>query len=220
VASKKPPPKPKRVDISDPLIAKAYAHPLRIEIMGILEHRVASPRQLAEELDAALTTTSYHVRKLASLKLIKLVSRRQRRGSVEHFYTASVRPRMYDDVWSRIPGVVKRAIIGGRLSQLGREAFAAAEAGGFEREDIHLTRTRMTLTEKGWRDVAKGMAALLERFEKIKADDAARLENDPDAVAIAATAVMMLFEAPPPGAFSNAGEVSGVDELEDVVPHG
>jgi DNA-binding transcriptional ArsR family regulator len=207
-------------DITDPTIAKAYAHPLRIEIMGLLDNRVASPRELAIELGASLPTTSYHVRQLAAMKLIKLVRRRQRRGSIEHFYTAIVRPRVYDDVWSQIPGVVKRALVGGRLSQLGKEVFAAAEAGGFDRDDMHLTRTRMTLTAKGWRDVAKGLAALLERFEKIKADDAARLEEDPDAVAIAATAVMMLFEAPPPGAFRSAAAVSEADELEDVVPHG
>jgi DNA-binding transcriptional ArsR family regulator len=208
----------KSVDITDPMIAKAYAHPLRIEIMGLLDNRVASPRELAIELGASLPTTSYHVRQLASLKLIKLVRRRQKRGSIEHFYTGIVRPRMYDDVWSKIPRVVKRAIIGGRLSQLGQEVFTAAEAGGFDREDIHITRTRMTLTHEGWREISEGLAALLERFDQIKAEDAARLAEDQDAVGIEATAVMMLFEAPAPGTFSDAAEPSGVDELEDVAP--
>ena len=188
--------------------------------MGQLDNRVASPRQLSEELGASLATTSYHVRQLASMKLIKLVRRRQTRGSIEHFYTALVRPRMYDDTWARIPPIVKRAIIGGRLAQLGKEVLAAAEVGGFDREDIHLTRTRMTLTREGWDEVSKHLAELLERLDAIKARDAARMEADPDTAPVEATAVMMLFET----ALAELIEAGGPaalaedDELADVTP--
>ena len=36
------------VDITDPRIAKAYAHPLRIHILGMLDDRVASPSEIPE----------------------------------------------------------------------------------------------------------------------------------------------------------------------------
>jgi DNA-binding transcriptional ArsR family regulator len=211
-----------RSDIDDPKLAKAYAHPLRIEIMGLLDNRVASPSQLAAELGASLPTTSYHVQRLAAMKLIKLVKRRQTRGSIEHFYTASVRPRMYDDTWSRIPPIVQRAIISGRLSQLGEEVQAAAEVGGFDRDDIHLTRTRMTLTPEGWKEVAAHLASALEHFDKIKARDAARVLKDPEAERIEATTVMMLFETPLPAEMGASGAegASGTDGLEDVAPPG
>jgi DNA-binding transcriptional ArsR family regulator len=211
---------PHPADITDPTIAKAYAHPLRIEIMGLLDNRVASPRQLATELGASLPTTSYHVRQLVSMGLIKLVRRRQTRGSIEHFYTASIRPRMYDEVWSRLPSITKRAIIGGRLSQLGKEIFSAAEAGGFDREDIHLTRTRMTLTRAGWEEVSAQLAEALSRFDEIKARDAARVEGDPDAPAIEATAVMALFETPLAAMIEGGGAAlrSEPDEFADIAP--
>src|SRR2546423_12946983 len=61
------------VDITDPRIAKAYAHPLRIHILGMLGDGVASPSEIAGELGAPLTHVSYHVRQLAGLGLIKLV---------------------------------------------------------------------------------------------------------------------------------------------------
>ena len=210
---------PHPADITDAKIAKAYAHPLRIEIMGLLDNRVASPRQLSEELGASLATTSYHVRQLASMKLIKLVKRRQTRGSIEHFYTALVRPRMYDDTWSKIPPIVKRAIVGGRLAQLGKEVFAAAEVGGFDREDIHLTRTRMTLTRAGWEEVSNHLAELLERLDAIKERDAALVEADPDTAPVEATAVMMLFEAALPELLERSGAaLSADDDLADVKP--
>jgi DNA-binding transcriptional ArsR family regulator len=207
-------------DITDPTIAKAYAHPLRIEIMGLLDNRVASPRQLSEELGASLATTSYHVRQLASMKLIKLVRRRQTRGSIEHFYTALVRPRMYDETWSRLPPIIKRAIIGGRLAQLGKELLAAAEAGGFDREDIHLTRTRMTLTRAGWEEISDLLAELLARLDEIKARDAAALEAEPDTPPVETTAALMLFESPLPEPIERggAGSLAGEDDLADVRP--
>jgi DNA-binding MarR family transcriptional regulator len=169
--------------------------------MGLLDNRVASPRQLAIELGSPLSLTSYHVRQLAQMGLVELVSRRQKRGSIEHFYTAVVRPRLYDDVWARIPAIVKRAIIGGRLAQLGKELTAAAERGGFDREDIHLTRTRLSLTPEGWRTVARELSDLLGRLDRLGAEERARLEADTHAERVEATVAMMAFESPPPSAF-------------------
>lgn len=209
----------KPVDITDPVIAKAYAHPLRIEIMGLLDNRVASPSQIAAELGSPLSLTSYHVRQLVSMGLIKLVSRRQKRGSIEHFYTAIVRPRMYDDVWARIPSIVKRAIVGGRISQLGKEFLGAAEAGGFDREDMHFSRTRATLTPEGWTVAARILADALHQLDALKADEAAKLEADPHADRVEATAVLMLFEPPLPNAFdSEDSGAAWTDEVEDVAP--
>lgn len=208
------------VDITDPKIAKAYAHPLRIEIMHLLDNRIASPSQLSTELAAPLSLTSYHVRQLASMGLVKLVARRQKRGSIEHFYTATVRPRIYDDVWARVPPIVKRAILGGRLTQVGKEVVQAAEAGGFDRQDVHLTRTRLTLTPEDWQTVAEDLAALLTRLDKLKAKSDATLTADPHADRIDATVVMMLFEAAVPGAFqpTDGGSPAFDDEFEDIAP--
>src|SRR5207302_10425976 len=97
------------VDITDPKLAKAYAHPLRIQILTLLDNRVASPTEIAAELGTPLSNTAYHVRQLAALDLVELVSRRQRRGAVEQHYTAKVRPTIWDEVWAGLPLVVKPA---------------------------------------------------------------------------------------------------------------
>jgi hypothetical protein len=57
-------------------------------ILGLLDDRIASPRELSEQLDAPLKNVSCHVRELVKLKLIKLVRTRQRRAALEHHYTA------------------------------------------------------------------------------------------------------------------------------------
>ena len=61
-------------NVTDPRVVKALAHPLRVQILGALERRTASPNELAEELGAPLGNVSYHVRQLASAGLLKLAT--------------------------------------------------------------------------------------------------------------------------------------------------
>src|SRR5256714_7732515 len=138
------------IDITDPKLVRAYAHPLRRQILGLLDNRTASPSEIAEELGTPLSNTSYHVRQLLALGLVELVRRTARRGAIEHHYTARVRPITTDEAWAQLPEIVKRAVIDGWLQQTISHLLAAAEEGGFNREDTHHTRSAGPLDEKGW----------------------------------------------------------------------
>jgi DNA-binding transcriptional ArsR family regulator len=179
-------------DISDPRIIKALTHPLRIQILAALDERTASPSELADELGAPLGNVSYHVRQLAGLGLIKLVKRTPRRGAIEHHYKAVGRPQITDDAWAGTPATVKDAVVGAALGDLGSAVTAAAAAGGFSRADSHLTRTQVTVDEKGWKDLDKELNATLARLKKITDDSAKRLAKAGDGEQDA-TVVMMLF---------------------------
>jgi DNA-binding transcriptional ArsR family regulator len=71
--------------------AKAIAHPLRATILNGLYGREASPIELARELGEPIGNVAYHARALHELGAIRLVRTRQRRGAVEHLFTATVR---------------------------------------------------------------------------------------------------------------------------------
>src|SRR4051794_37828743 len=91
-----PPKKTVKPDRSiDPRLIKVFAHPLRVRILAILEQRVASPSEIAGELDASLGVVSYHVRRLEALGLIKLVRTTPRRGAVEHHYRADAKHHIF-----------------------------------------------------------------------------------------------------------------------------
>jgi folylpolyglutamate synthase/dihydropteroate synthase len=92
-----------------------------VRILGLLEDQVASPSELAQKLHAPLGNVSYHVRILASLNLIRLVSETPRRGSVEHHYTAVAMPVISDEAWSNVPDIVKNAMVAAALEQAGEE---------------------------------------------------------------------------------------------------
>jgi DNA-binding transcriptional ArsR family regulator len=180
-------------DISDPRIIKALTHPLRIQILAALDERTASPSELADELGAPLGNVSYHVRQLAGLGLIKLVKRTPRRGAIEHHYKAVGRPQITDDAWAGTPATVKDAVMGAALGDLGAAVSSAAAAGGFSRPDAHLTRTQVTLDEKGWKDLDKELNATLARVQKIAGDSEKRLAKAGQEGEQAATVAMMLF---------------------------
>ena len=170
------------------------AHPLRVQILSVLEQRVASPRELSDELDAPLGNVSYHVRTLSSLGLIKLVKKTPRRGAIEHYYEARGRAVVTDKAWAEVPDIVKRALLGATLTSVSEEVNAAAASGGFEREDIHLTTSRVNVDEQGWRDLAKLLGETWKSIEKIQRDAGKRLRDSGGEDEINAGLVAMLFE--------------------------
>lgn len=186
--------KPDR-NISDPQLAKALAHPLRVAILGVLEERTASPNEIAQQLDASLGLVSYHVRVLARFGLVKLVKTQPRRGAVEHYYRAEERPVITSDAWGRIPSIVRHATIRGSLTQLADQVNRAAQSGGFERSNIHLSRSPMTLDERGWDQLAAKFDRLLMDCERIAAASEKRLASSDHAGELHAVAVLMLFES-------------------------
>lgn len=182
------------VDITEPRLVKALAHPLRVRILGILEEKTASPSEIAIELNASLGVVSYHVRKLHSLNLIKLVKKVPRRGAVEHYYKAEARRQITDEAWAEIPDIVKRAMIGAVISQVSAHVNSAAAAGGFERKDMHVSRTPLTVDEQGWTEISGELAKLLDRVDAIQKEAAKRLQAGGGGDSIVATLAMMYFE--------------------------
>jgi DNA-binding transcriptional ArsR family regulator len=181
-------------DIGDPRLVKALAHPLRVQILSTLEDRIASPSDLATELDAPLGNVSYHVRTLADLGLVKLVKRRTRRGAVEHYYQARGRAQVTNRAWAQVPGVVKRSMVAVALEQAVDQAGAAAVAGGFDHEDANLSRESVTLDQQGWTELSQAVDRLHQALGTIQEQSAKRLKGGGDDAARQAGLVTMLFE--------------------------
>jgi DNA-binding transcriptional ArsR family regulator len=182
-------------DISDPRLVKALGHPLRIQILGILEERVASPSQIAEEIDAPLGNVSYHVRQLADLGLISLVKETPVRGTLEHYYRAEIRPGISERAFRTAPELVKRATVGSTLGQIADAVNRAAGEGGFDREDAHLSRLPLVLDAEGWREVARELEGLVQRVDKIQRASGKRLLKRAHEDELRGELVSMLFEA-------------------------
>jgi DNA-binding transcriptional ArsR family regulator len=179
--------------MSDPTLAKALTHPLRTSILGLLEDRTASPSELAHDLEAPLGVISYHVRRLASLGLLKLVKRVPKRGAVEHYYTAVARPPMTTSRWVSAPSLVRDAALRAELAQIGSCISDAVTSGGFDEAEAHLSRTAVTLDARGLTSVARELERTERRIRKLEAESEARLARADDRDPRQATVITMLF---------------------------
>ena len=187
------------LDLVDPRIAKALSHPMRARILVILNERVASPNEIAEMIDERLPNVSYHVRALLDLGCIELVDTAQRRGAIEHYYRAIVRPFFSDSDWKRIPRTGRQAISDTLLGVMWEDVSDAVEAGTFDsRPDRYLTHTPLVVDEEGWSELGDIMARALREVEKVQAQSARRLKKSKEA-GVPTKVVLMHFESPPDG---------------------
>lgn len=179
--------------ISDPRIVRALAHPMRLEILSIVEKRTASPKEIAREIGAPLTHVSYHVRQLAQLGLIKLERTTPRRGAVEHHYSMEGDPSITPEAWRDAPEIAKQALVGATLGKVSAQVNAAAAEAGFSRGEAQLQRLSLELDDEGWREASRAMENLVSDLEGIQSDATERRKQHGSHTS--ATAVLMLFEA-------------------------
>jgi DNA-binding transcriptional ArsR family regulator len=185
------------LDLVDPRIAKALSHPMRARILMILNERVASPNEIADMIEERLPNVSYHVRALLELDCIELVDTAQRRGAIEHYYRAVVRPFFSDRDWKRLPRSGRQAISDTILQIVWEDVSRAMSEATFEsRSDRHLTHNRMVLDEEGWGEMVKLLLQVVEDVERIESRSAARMKKG-DGSGIPTTLALMHFESPP-----------------------
>jgi DNA-binding transcriptional ArsR family regulator len=159
----------------DSRLAKALAHPLRVQLLAALNQGVASPNELAKKLGEPLTNVSYHVRMLHDLGCIELVDTEPRRGALEHYYRAVMRPFFGDREWKKLPQNARNSISDAVLQLIWDDAAAAIKDGSFdERDDRHLSRTVLAVDEQGWDELQDVLAETLDRAMQIQADSASR----------------------------------------------
>jgi DNA-binding transcriptional ArsR family regulator len=150
-------------------LLKALGHPLRLRIVEALtETGESSPIAVARELGQPLSTVSHHFRMLRDLGWIELVRTEPRRGAVEHFYRAAMRPFIDDEEWVRLPLTMRRGLARQTFRRVFSEASLAGSAGGFDDAGAHIDRMPLELDETGRREVSEVLTEVLQRLHAIQ----------------------------------------------------
>jgi hypothetical protein len=132
---------------------------------------------------------------LADAGLLELVGSEERRGALEHRYTAKL-PMVTDAEWSSVPLATKRAIVETGLQRIMFQSISSAATGGFDRADAHMSRSPLRVDREGWKALSRELSDMLERVEQVAEESAARLAQNPNDEIDAPVVVMMLFERP------------------------
>jgi DNA-binding transcriptional ArsR family regulator len=155
-------------------LARALAHPTRRRILQIVSERVASPREIADEVGEPLGRVSHHVRWLVAREYLELVDTQPRRGAVEHFYRAALRPVLGDAEWSRIPPRRRRELADALLRDIWTDVLDAAEAGALAAGDVHVSRTLLALDDEARRQLAQALEGVVQLALRLQRESAER----------------------------------------------
>lgn len=101
---------PLSLDVDTPQQMKALADPVRHRILGIIQNRPATAKQIADRLKMPPGTIGHHLQVLESAGLAKVVARRLVRGIVAKYYTRTARIFTYnfpDVVTGKVPALVR-----------------------------------------------------------------------------------------------------------------
>lgn len=184
----------------DQKLVKALAHPLRVEILTILNERMASPNELSKELDEGLSQVSYHVKVLKDFDCIEMVKTEPRRGAVEHYYRATARAYLTDRDWRNLPDSIKPGLSAAGLKLIVDDVVGAVNGGTFNaRDDAHMSRTPGVVDQQGWEESVDLINDTLAQIMEIHAASAKRLAKSGEE-GIPASVVLMNYEGLSPEA--------------------
>jgi DNA-binding transcriptional ArsR family regulator len=188
------------VDYIDQNMARALAHPLRIQILAELNKRTESPSEFSKRHNEKLQNVSYHFRELRKFGCIEEVESRPVRGAIEHFYRATRRVLFDGKAWSELPQSIKVQASGRAMSDFLEAVSIAMLSETFDSTDERVAVWfQRRLDKQGWEDAVAAHWALIHRMEDIFGKSAIRLAEagEPDG-GIVGTYGLFLFESPPP----------------------
>jgi hypothetical protein len=139
---------------------------------------------------------SYHVKTLDDLGAIELVRTEPRRGAVEHYYRALIRPFFDDDSWAELPVSTRRSVISSNLRHIFRDIRAAAEGDGFDDVLTHVSRTPVVLDAKGYEQMTDLLAATLDKVLEIQEKAAGRMVRSKEEGRVTEVVIMHFDKVP------------------------
>lgn len=175
-------------------VAHSVNHPVRLDVLSILFERIASPNEMANQLRVALGTVSFHVTELVRDGVIELVKTEQRRGAIEHYYRACVKPEITAEEWKTMPKPTRREIARLALHAIFADSLSSLRQGKLAADDdMYVAWIPMAVDEAGRDKVTDLQAEILERLEEIKVEHEAPQAEDESATPVR-VAVTMWFE--------------------------
>jgi DNA-binding MarR family transcriptional regulator len=157
-------------------VAFAVLHPIRLDAYVIFMERLAtSPNEIAKMLGKDVGEVSHHVNELRADKVIRLVKSEQRRGAVEHYYTAVEKPEVSDEEWRAMPKRSRRDFAATLLLAIVAEGLSSLDHGKMESDDdLYLLWIPARLTTEGQAEAYEVQADAHERLEEVVARDRER----------------------------------------------
>lgn len=191
-------PRPAVPTLLSPRLSKAVAHPTRLHVLMALENRIVSPSELARELGETTKHVAYHVKKLAELDCVEMVSIEPagNGGVLKHYYRATRRAYFDSADWEQLSDKEKHGVVMTFMAKISQDVAVAMAAGTFyDPDDNHISRTPMSVDEEGWQETIALLDKTAEDLLAIQKRVALRAK-DPTTKLMRAKVEMIHFRSP------------------------
>lgn len=180
----------------DHRLVKALGHPVREHILAVLNERIASAREIGDEIGADVSSFYHHIEELEKLECIERVTTKRRRGASEHFFQAKRTVFFDENGWRQVPATMRADLATRFIQAIIDDATIALRSGTLTRRgDEHVSWTPGDFDEAGWKEATELMAQTLERLAAIQKESSDRLAKSGDEC-VPGTVALLAFETP------------------------
>jgi len=177
--------------LADRWFVKALSHPVRVEILELLNEREASPIEMKRALGGTLNLINYHLKVLVDCGCVEVSRTEPVRGAVKHFYRAVPRSYFGHPDLREVPPSIRGGATEMALRSFSKAFRRAAEAGNVDSEDAILGWMSLAVDELGREKAIELSETVLRGYELIAKQSRERATGDekplaPLVVAVAA----------------------------------
>jgi len=176
-------------------LMKAASNWIRVQVYSIVAERVASAKELAEQLGIQdVSNVRYHLNVLKELGLVEVAKTRRRGGAIENFYRSVERPLVSEEEWKEFSPKERENFTKLAVQLINIDVARSMSNGAFDRrDDRHLTRTPFQVDQEGWRELVQiHLDAFYRSLEVQARSDERRSRSSERAVLV--YSAQMLFE--------------------------
>lgn len=153
--------------LADRWFVRALSHPVRVEILELLQEREASPIEMKRAIGGTLNLVNYHLKVLVDCGCVEVTRTEPVRGAVKHFYRAMPRSFFGHRDLREVPASIRGGATEMSLRTFSKAFRRAAEAGNVDSADAVLSWMSLAVDELGREEAIEASEQVLERYELI-----------------------------------------------------
>ncbi|MFL5833592.1 MAG: helix-turn-helix domain-containing protein [Solirubrobacterales bacterium] len=152
---------------ADRWFVRALSHPLRVELLELLNERQASPVDMKRALGGTLNRINYHLKVLVDCGCVEVTETEPVRGAVKHYYRAVPRSFFGHADLRQVPASIRGGATELSLRSFSRAFRRAAEAGHVDGEDAIFNWMSLAVDKLGRKEAIELSETTLEGYERI-----------------------------------------------------
>lgn len=181
-------------------LAKVFSHPLRAQLLALLNEQPGSPHDLKERLAArgegqSLNLIAYHVSVLDRNKAVELVDTERRGGATRNIYAANRKMLIDGDDWLDLPDETQIGICANAIGEAVERAQAALQHGTIQKDNPVIVNLRLDVDDHTWAQIRDRVTLAWDDVEQLGLE---ATRETPDPVnRFPVTVSLLAYKSPP-----------------------